>query len=57
MCVCVCVCVCVYFTSRIILDTDPLSVNAFASIFFQFTFFTLLMGSSGTNNFFAVEIP
>ena len=54
---CVCVCVCVYFTSRIILDTDPLSVNAFASIFFQFTFFTLLMGSSGTKNFFAVEIP
>lgn len=53
-----CVCVYIYFTSGIILDTDPLSVNAFSSIFFSSLLFsTRLMGSSGTKSFFAVEIP
>ena len=43
------------FISRIILDTNPLSVNAFANTFFQFTFFTLLMGSSHAKNFLQLK--
>lgn len=38
-----------------LLDINPLSVNVFANTFFQSTFFTFLMGSSGGQKFWQLK--